>query len=231
MKKRVGLPAVVAAAGFAGLMGAPAGPVGIDEASAVQPGRWVGTTHGGADRSSRWASGGSLQKGNFWFTVDRRGNVTGEAVVAYTPNFNADGLNALIGYARGLGQATLGLVPYFGGFGAAALNSFVGVKVSYKEPFAIRTGRLTGTLKDARLQLNWVGRPDGIPFTAKITRTRAEDEKPLTSGKLVVDSPFDGKAGQVEGGHAVSIQRSRSKDGSVTETNSSYWTAHRVGGR
>ncbi len=107
-------PAVMVVA-FAGSLCAPAvAPVGADEASAAQPGRWIGTTQGTAQRASRWVSGGSTQKGDFWFTVDRRGRVEGQAVVAYTPTFDATGLNALVGYARGLTQAAVGAVPLVG---------------------------------------------------------------------------------------------------------------------
>lgn len=216
-------------AACAGLMWTPSGVVGVDEAAAAQPGRWIGTTHGSAERSSRWVSGGSTQSGDFWFMVDRRGQVSGEAVVAYDPNFDADGLNALLGYARGLTQTALGAVPFVGGFGAAQLNAFIGVKIRHDEPLAVRRGRVTGTLDDGRLSLRWVGRPAGIRFQASITTLKGE--KRLTGGSLAVDSPLGGTAQVLGGGHAVSTQRSTSKEKGVTEQRSSYWTAHRVGAR
>ncbi|CAN5607474.1 hypothetical protein BH20ACT19_BH20ACT19_00980 [soil metagenome] len=214
---------------FAGFLGSPSGLVWVDEASAAQPGRWIGTTHGSAERSSRWASDGSTQTGDFWFTVDRRGRVSGQAVVAYDPHFDAEGLNALLGYARGLTQAAVGTVPFVGAFGAAQLNAFIGVKIRHDEPLAIRRGQVTGTLDDSRLSLRWVGRPAGIRFRASITTLKGE--KRLTGGSLAVDSPFGGTGEVVGGGHAVSTKRSKSMEKGVTEQTSSYWTAHRVGGR
>lgn len=59
--------------------------------------------------------------------------------------------------------------------------------------------------------------------------TTLKRDKRLTGGALALDAPFNG-TGQAEGGHVVATQQSRSKDKGVTEA-SSYWTAHRIGGR
>ena len=210
----------------------PAGLGAIERASAAPPKarRWIGTTQGTALRAGRWVSGGSSSRGDFWFTVGRGGRVRGEAVVAYTPTFDTDGLNALLAYARGLTQAALGGVPLFGGLGAAQLNAFVGVRIHFDEPLAIRRGQISGTLRGGRLSLRWAGaRPAGIPFKAVLSTIRGD--RPLTGGRLLVRQPFAGSAQVAGGGHAIATHHSEARDKGVTEQASSYWSAHRVGRR
>jgi len=205
----------------------PAGVVGAEEASAA---RWIGSVRGKAQRSSRFVSGGSTSQGDFWFDVDRRGRVRGEAVIASEPQFDAGGLDAVISYVQSLASIPAGALPGLGGLAAAEITTAVRVRVSYPEPLAVRTVPITGTLQKGRLSLDVAGgKLAGVPFRAFLTRLN--EEKPLTSGRLAVAAPFAGGA-RVKGGHATATHQAQSRDkGGVLEQTSSYWTAHRVGGR
>lgn len=205
----------------------PAGVVGAEEASAA---RWIGSVRGKAQRSSRFVSGGSTSHGDFWFDVDRRGRVRGEAVIASEPQFDAGGLDAVISFVQSLASTPVGALPGLGGLVAAQINTAVHVRVSYPEPLAIRRVPITGTLRNGRLSLAVAGgKLAGVPFRASLTRLK--EEKPLTSGRLAVAAPFAGGA-QVKDGGATATHQAQSRDkGGVLEQTSSYWTAHRVGGR
>jgi len=223
MKTKLSIPVLCLALCAPALAGPPGG--GIGEAAAAQ--RWVGTIEGSAVRSSRWVSGGSSSHGDFFFTV-RNGRVSGEAVIAYKPQFDANRLDGLIAYARGLSGAALGLVPYFGGFAGNELNKFIGVRASF-DPTIVRRTPIRGTLRNGRLALDTVGNQKGVPFKAVIAKLAKQDE-PLTSGVLVAPQPFV-RGAEASGGHAISTFEASVKDGKgVTEKTSSYWTAHRVAG-
>lgn len=196
---------------------------GAEEAHAA---RWIGSLEGKAERSNRFASGGSTSHGDFWFNVGRGGRVTGEAVIAYEPSFNADGLNAFISYVQSLASVPAGAIPGFGGLVASQITTAISVRVSYPEPMAIRRVPISGTLRGGRLTLHGSrGALKGVPFRAFLTRV--DSQKPVTSGRLAIPPPFP-EAAQVRGGHATSSLQTQS--GSETrEQTSSYWTAHRVG--
>ncbi len=72
--------------------------------------------------------GGSTSHGDFWFNVGRGGRVTGEAVIAYEPNFNADGLNAFISYVQSLASVPAGAIPGFGGLVASQITTAISVR-------------------------------------------------------------------------------------------------------
>lgn len=224
MRPKTSIPILCLALCAPALAGPPGGG-GVDEAAAAQ--RWVGTVEGSAVRSTRWVSGGSSSHGDFFFTV-RNGRVSGEAVLAYKPQFDANRLDGLIAYAKGLTGAALGLVPYFGGFAANDLNKFIGVRASF-DPTVVRRVRIQGTLRNGKLALDTVGgNQKGVPFKAAIITLKKKDEA-LTGGRLVAPQPFV-RAGEVSAGHAISTHASSVRDnGGVTEKTSSYWTAHRVG--
>ncbi len=203
------------------------GGVGVNESASAAT--WAGTVQGKKSRASRFASAGATMRGDFLIRVDRRGRVNGSGIVAYDPFFNTDGLNAFLAYARGLTQAALGGFPIFGGFAAAQLNAFVGVRVALPT-LPVTRGPITGRLDRGKMSLSFGRKPERIPFSAFINTVGQTKQKKLTGGNVVAPNPFGGPAADVSGGWAVSKRQAKSDEGGVTTLESSYWTAHRVGG-
>lgn len=205
----------------------PAGSVGAAEPASAST--WAGTVQGKVMRSSRFASAGATMRGDFVFTVDDRGQVTGDGVVAYDPFFSTDGLNSLLTYARGLVQSALGGFPIFGVFASVELNRFVGVNVAFTSLPVTRI-EISGQLKDGQLTLAaGNNKPVKIPFVAKIILVGGKN-KPLTSGGVRAPTPFGAGVAQVTGGRwAAAVQQTTSGKDVITRF-STYWTAHRIGG-
>lgn len=226
--------AVVVLSGSAsGGSGGPAALLGAEEASAA---RWVGSVEGKAEKSTRWVSGGSTSHGDFWFDVERGGRVRGEAVVAYDPTFEAEGLNAVIAYVQSLASVPVSALPTGPLLGILTtltvneLNTAVYVRASFPQPMAVRRVPISGTLRGGRLSLSAGGASrKGVPFRAFLTRLKAE--KFVTAGSLAVPALFP-RSAQVTRGHATAVSQGQSgttKKGGVLTQTSSYWTAHRVG--
>jgi hypothetical protein len=213
-----------------GALAAPGWPAELGGAERASASSWVGTVQGKVVRSSRWVSTTGTARGDFWFTVGRKGRVSGRAVVVYEPSFDTDRLNALLSYAKSAVGSALGAIPLFGGFAGNQLNLIVGVRVAYDDPMPIREGTINGRLSKGRLSIDWAGKqPTNIPFRALLANL-SEDEE-LTSGSLAAPSPWPGTATVRGGTLAISTyKRTSQDDGGVTETSRSYWSARRVGG-
>lgn len=227
--QRVGVRCALIVTLVAALSLAPwqVGGLGANESASAAT--WAGTVQGKKVRASRFASAGATMRGDFFIRVDRRGRVNGSGVIAYDPFFNTDGLNAYLGFARGLVQSALGGFPIFGGFAATQLNAFVGVRVALPS-LPVTRGPVTGRLDRGKMSLSFGRKPESIPFSAFINTVGPKKQKKLTAGNLVAPDPFGGPAADVSGGWAVSKREAKSTKEGVTTLESSYWTAHRVGG-
>lgn len=200
----------------------------LGAAESASASTWSGTIQGKMMRSTRFGSAGATMRGSFSITVGRRGKVSGSGVVTYDPFFNTDGLNALLGYARGLTQVALGGFPVFGSFAAAQLDAFIGVRVTL-QTLPVAQGPIVGTLSGGRLTLNWGGKLPSLPYSAFINIAGGRGDVKLTAGSIKTPQPFGAGAANVSHGWAVSRQQSTVTKNGGTELLSTYWTAQRVG--
>ena len=188
---------------------------------------WHGTAHGKIKRSSRLVEGGTTWQGDFWFTTNRRGDVRGQAIVAYEPSVDVGGITNAIVYIRDVTSAALGMLGPWGEVAAGAgLTQIVGANVSFDSAMAIRRGALTGTLEHGRLNLDWHSKLPGIPYD--IAFQLVSGTKRIGGARATLRSPFRG-AGRLMGRQtAVFSDESHSSEGDVEQSVGSYWVAHRV---
>jgi hypothetical protein len=197
-------------------------------AASASAATWTGHAHGKLVRSDgRLVSGGTSWSGDFSFTTTRRGEVRGFAVVAYEPFVDVSGLNAALGYVRGIGGAALGVLGPFGSaVSTVALGQIVGAGVSFSSSEAIRRGALTGRLDGRQLTLDWK-KPKGIPYD--INLVLASGAKKIGGGTVSIRSPFRG-AGKLMGRRAaVHSSETRTTSGGIAQSVGAYWFATRVG--
>ncbi|MGH9162548.1 MAG: hypothetical protein ACRD2X_21485 [Vicinamibacteraceae bacterium] len=122
-----------------------------------------------------------------------------------------------------------------------ALGGLVGVVGEYKDPEPVRTGEITGTLRDAKevgggasgtLTLAWAdeaARQRGIPAT--ISLQYINKKQPLTQRTLDIQGPWQKPAvidPDSDGRFAVAQDQQTSPSGGVSESTFSYWSATRV---
>ncbi len=76
----------------------------------------------------------------------------------------------------------------------------------------VRRGPITGTMRNGTISLRWAGgdKDDGVAFQAILANLKKDE--PLTSGKLVVPTPFAPDARITGGRLAVAEGRRTSKE-------------------
>lgn len=214
--RKAGALAVIAGLGLAGAHSATATAA-----------TWTGETHGNRERTSRLVSGTVSWQGSFTFTTDKRGQVDGQAVIAYTPRIDVSGLNNAVGYIRSYVGASLGLLGPFGGaVSNVGLNQIIGASVGFDPAMAIRRVKLTGSLDGGRLTLRSVGKPAGVRYTTKLVL--ASGSKQIQSDRSSLPIALQ-DTGSVDGGRvAIATSQDESRNDGVKQQVSSYWMATRV---
>lgn len=198
---------------------------------------WTGSAHATRLRETNDFTIGYTMQSDFWFRVDPDGRVTGKAYATYQPTFDAAGMNGKITVAQNIVNGVLSLLP--GGelvverrnVGTeVVLTGLVGVTGDYDDPKPLRTGAITGSLRDGTLTLKWAGdQPSGIPATISLQYT---DRKiPLAHKTLETQVPWH-KAATIdaESGSRIAIaqEQTKSSKGGVDDSLFAYWSATRV---
>jgi hypothetical protein len=203
--------------------------LGVALSATASASTWVGTARGTIQRSNDLVSGGTRWQGTFRINVGRGGAVHGYATVGYTPNIDVSGLDDAINYLRSDIGAGFGLLGPFGNLVASAgLGTIEGVRVSFREAMAIRSGTLRGTFDGGRLALHWNARLKSRPIPYEILLTLVGGHKQIGSGTAPLLDPFTLAASLVQNGEAVASSESNSSSGGLAQQVDSYWVAHRV---
>ncbi|MCJ8506255.1 hypothetical protein MRU69_15560 [Kocuria flava] len=172
-------------------------------------------------------------RGDYWFTVDDRGNVSGYAVVVYQPVADVSGINTKINKVQALGTSLTGLAGPIGGLlgNLAITESLHGVEVDWSEPLPTRQGPITGTAGPNGITLEWATEQTNplqmtvsLRYTEKIEHVAEQQAFP-------VDSPWQGRASMVDGPGqmVVSTGNAPSTSDDVKIAKAWSWSAHRTG--
>jgi hypothetical protein len=173
---------------------------------------WTGSSHITFSRKTNDFTIGYTMRSDFWFRVGSEGKVRGKAYAVYQPTFDAAGMNGKITVAKSVFSGALGLLPggQIGVYKSAieagkagtnvALGGLVGVVGEYEDPKPVRTGEITGTLRDpsevgggttGSLTLAWAdesAQPSGIP--AKISLQYINKKQPIANPTLEIQTPW-----------------------------------------
>lgn len=200
-------------------------------------GLWTGSAHTTMSRATNDITIGYTMQSDFWFRVGPDGQVKGKAYATYQPTFEAAGLNGKIVIAQNIVNGALSLLPGGGlaveagktGTGVA-LAGLVGVVGDYNDPRPLRTGAITGSLRDGTLTLKWAGdQPTGIPVTVALQYI--DKKVPLMQKTLETQVPWHRAATiDAESGSRIAIAQDQasSSKGGVSESLFAYWSATRV---
>lgn len=214
--------------------------------SAAIAGVWSGHTYGKVVRSERHLMSASYSwRGDYTFRVDDDGNLTGHATVSYDPTFDATGVNAALSHITSSTSTILAGLPFgIGALSGAMLNSGVAVTAKYGRPMPVRSGSITGSLRNGKLKIKWdkLDASDGakprknavanIPVSVYLQLNSTTQQKRIYQGYLGLSSPWPGTPTHSQ--HGVSTwsvtRQSTSSDDGVDESTSYSWDAHRTAG-
>jgi hypothetical protein len=213
------------------------------QADGNQQNLWIGSSHITFSRATTDMSAGYTMRADFWFRIDRAGNVRGKAYAVYQPTFEANGMNAKITMAKTAvagalsilpgGQLALARTAVEAGKGATNVTvaGLVGVTAKFKDPKPVRSGAITGTLRGGTLTLDWADKqPDGIP--AEVSLQYLDRLVPLSKPSLKTREPWAMAATlDADSGGRFAIAQARQpppEKGEVKESMFAYWNATRV---
>jgi hypothetical protein len=200
-------------------------------------GMWTGMTQTVRSRSTMLLSAGYTARGEYWFRIDKAGNVTGYAVVAFEPTADLSGLNARVDAAKDIAGTFLGAIGSLLGPAEVgmmgpelSISTLLGARVDWTDPMLVLRGPISGRMAHGGLSLQWANKqPGSIPATLVISYLK-RDEPVSKGGKLnfPIDTPWPGEAAAVDpkAQHMVASGTKPSSKGEVSDSTSWAWTAH-----
>lgn len=220
---------IAAAAALAALLGTAG--CAEDEKPGAFAGTWSGVSHSHRSHTLEgFMTVGYNARGDFWFTVDNDGKVSGYAVVVYQPVTDVSGVNAKINAVKAVGSASLGILGPMGLPANISVLSMVGVEVNWSEPLPTRQGPITGTAGADQISLKWATeQPDSLKATVSLVQIDRPGE-PLSEQAFPADSPWPAAGSAVGGGQQVASTGNKpSTNDNVKIATAWSWAAHRTG--
>jgi hypothetical protein len=201
------------------------------EESADLTGTWTGVSY---SHKSRTLDGfmmvGYTARGDFWFTVNKDGIVSGYAIVNYQPITDVSGVNARINAVRATGSSFVGALGPIGVTANMIILTVVGVEVNWTDPLSTQQGPITGTAGGNGLELKWAAdKPVALKASVSLVHLDGPSDV-LQEPTFVADSPWPAAGSTVgDGRQIVSTGNQPSTDGDVKVANAWSWSAHHIG--
>ncbi len=199
---------------------------------------WVGESFSSRVTDLQYATMYINYRGTFWFTVNSSGNLSGEAQVIYDIRLDDSKLRCFIVFFNTMKSSiyslySLGEISVF----TQALGiqnsmkdatGIQGMSVAYDEGMPVRIGKITGTIDNRSIHIEWAGAPQKMGYQ---TYTEYLNKNvSIKSGNAPSYSPWfsDAKISNSSGDNFAFSKPENSMKEFKQSKDYTIWSAHRI---